>query len=161
MFSLIACIGKNRELGKGGELIFHIKDDMKFFRDATKGHKVVMGRKTWESLPAKLPGRENIVVSSRGVADDSKKPDLVIHDILDFIATNKDAEEEIFVIGGGKIYAEFLPFAQTLYLTEVEAEYDGADTFFPEFDRAKYDREIIMEGKEDDLAFVVSKYQLK
>ena len=157
MFSLIACIGKNRELGKGGELVFHIKDDMKFFRGTTKGHKVVMGRKTWESLPSKLPDRENIVVSSQ----DLEGPDLVVHNISEFIDTYKNTEEEIFVIGGGKIYAEFLPFSSNLYLTEVDAGYEGADTFFPEFDRALYTREIITEGKEDDLAFVISKYQRK
>ena len=63
MCSLIAAIGKNNELGKNGQLVFHIKDDMQFFRDTTKGHIVVMGRKTWDSLPKKLPDRKNIVVS--------------------------------------------------------------------------------------------------
>ena len=63
MISLIAAVGKNWELGKNGDLIFHIKEDMKYFKDTTMGHKVVMGRKTWDSLPGKLFGRENIVVS--------------------------------------------------------------------------------------------------
>lgn len=156
MFSLIAAIGKNKELGKNGELVFHIKDDMKFFRDTTKGHKIVMGRKTWESLPGKLPNRTNIVISSR----DFDGPDEIIHDLDDFIAKNKDTEEEVFVIGGGKIYAEFLPIAKNLYLTEIDADAD-ADTYFPDFDKNNYDKQIIMEGKADDLVFVISKYQLK
>ena len=67
MISIIAAIGKNNELGRGGDLVFHIPEDMRYFKDTTTGHKVVMGRKTWESLPHKLPGRENIVVSSRDV----------------------------------------------------------------------------------------------
>ena len=157
MFSLIACVGKNRELGKGGDLVFHIKDDMKFFRETTNGHKIVMGRKTWESLPGKLPGRTNIVVSSQ----DFEGPDLIIHDISEFIAENKDTDEEIFVIGGGRIYAEFLPAADKLYLTEVNAEDERADVFFPDFDKFKYEKTIIKEGKADDLDFVISLYQLK
>ncbi|MBQ6409803.1 dihydrofolate reductase [Candidatus Saccharibacteria bacterium] len=156
MFSLIAAIGKNRELGKGGELIFHIKEDMKFFRETTSGHKIVMGRKTWESLPGKLPNRTNIVISSR----DFEGPDEIIHNLDDFIAKNKDTEEEVFVIGGGKIYAEFLPVAKKLYLTEVNAENQEADTYFPEFDKNQYTKQLIKEGKDDDLAFAISLYQL-
>lgn len=157
MFSLIACIGKNRELGKKGDLIFHIKDDMKFFREMTSGHKITMGRKTWESLPGKLPNRVNIVVSGR----DFEGPDEVIHDISEFIDKNRDSEEEIFVIGGGKIYAEFLPVAKKIYLTEVDAEDAEADTFFPEFDKFKFDKQIIKKGQENDLNFTISLYQLK
>lgn len=157
MFSLIACIGKNRELGKGGELIFHIKDDMKFFKETTTGHKVVMGRKTWESLPFKLPNRNNIVISSR----DFEGPDEIVHDADEFIAKNKDTKEEIFVIGGGKIYAEFLPVASKLYLTEVDAEDAAADTFFPEFDKLNFAQTVIKEGKENDLAFTISEYTKK
>ena len=155
MFSLIACIGKNRELGKKGELVFHIKEDMRFFRETTMGHKVVMGRKTWESLPSKLSGRNNIVISRH----DFEGPDEIIHDAADFISKNKDTEEEIFVIGGGMVYFEFLKYARNLYLTEVDAEPE-ADSFFPDFDKNNYARELIKEGKADDLDFVISKYTL-
>lgn len=155
MFSIIAAIGENRELGKKGDLIFHLKDDMKFFRETTSGHKIVMGRKTWESLPGKLKNRTNIVVSSR----DFEGPDEIVHDVTDFIAKNKDTDEEIFVIGGGKIYAEFLPYVSRMYLTEVFKEDSEADTFFPEFDKNKFTRKMIKEGKENDLAFAISLYQ--
>ena len=157
MFSLIAAIGKNRELGKKGDLIFHIKEDMKFFKETTSGHKIVMGRKTWESLPGKLPNRTNIVISSQ----DIEGPDEVIHDLDGFIDKNKDTDEEIFVIGGGKIYAEFLPVASKLYLTEVDEEDSTADTFFPEFDKLNFVQTIIKEGKENDLAFTISEYTKK
>lgn len=156
MFSIISCIGKNRELGKDSNLVFHIKDDMKFFRETTTGHKIVMGRKTWESLPSKLKNRTNIVISSRNF----EGPDEILHDFSDFIAKNKDTDEEIFIIGGGKIYKEFLPYCKNLYLTEVDADAD-ADTYFPEFDKNLYEKTLIKEGKADDLAFVISKYQLK
>lgn len=157
MFSLIAAVGKNMELGKNGELIFHIKEDMEFFKESTKGHKIVMGRKTWESLPGKLPNRTNIVISRH----DFEGPDEIIHDLDDFITKNKGTDEEIFIIGGGMIYVEFLPYASKLYLTEVDAEDSEADAYFPDFDKNKYEKTIIKKGTADDLAFVISKYQLK
>jgi dihydrofolate reductase len=154
-FSLIAAVGKNRELGKGQDLVFHLKEDMKFFRETTDGHKVVMGRKTWESLPHKLPNRTNIVISRHDV----KGADEHVSDIPDFIAKNQDTDEEIFIIGGGSIYAEFLPYAKTLYLTEINSVKD-ADVFFPEFDKTKYSREILKKGKENELDYSIVKYQL-
>ncbi len=157
MFSLIAAIGKNRELGARGKLLFHIKDDLRFFKTTTMGHKIVMGRKTWDSLPGKLPGRENIVVSRHPV----EGADLSISDLPAFIAKHATSDEEIFVIGGGTIYAEFLPYAQHLYLTKIDAATPDADTFFPDFNSSNYTREIIKKGSQDDLAYVIAKYTKK
>lgn len=157
MISLIAMIGKNKELGREGRLIFKIPEDMKYFKEVTMGHKVLMGRKTWESLPGKLQGRENIVASHREVDG----ADEVIADLGQFIEENKDTEEEIFVIGGGMIYAKALPYAKRLYLTEVDAEDPGADVFFPKFDSEQYDREIVGEGEEGKLKYVFAKYNKK
>ncbi len=156
MFSLIAAIGQNHELGKNNQLIFHIKDDMKYFRETTTGHKIVMGRKTWESLPGKLPNRENIVISH----SDFDGPDLIIHDLDKYIQKYQNTDEEIFIIGGASIYSAFLPFARHLYLTEVAATEPSADVFFPEFDQSKYSRELIKKGKENDLAFSIVKYTI-
>lgn len=157
MFSIIAAIGKNRELGKNSRLIFHIKEDMRFFRTTTLNHKVVMGHKTWDSLPGKLKDRENIVIS-RGEIPGA---DLVVHDLPAFIAANENTPEEIFVIGGAMVYNEFLKHAKNLYLTEVDAEDEEADTFFPAFDPENYEKTILQEGKEDDLTFAFTKYTLK
>ena len=154
MISLIAAIGKNRELGKDGDLVFHIKEDMKYFKETTMGHKVLMGRKTWESLPGKLPGRENIVVSRHEVPG----ADMVIHDLGEFLRENAESEEEIFVIGGGMVYFEALPYARNLYLTEVDVEVKDADTFFPEFDKSLYEKKIIKKGQHDDLTYTFVKY---
>ncbi len=154
MFTIIAAIGKNNELGKNNDLIFHIKEDMKFFREKTTGHKVVMGFNTWKSLPGKLKNRENIVISY----DDVNGPDLVIKDIAKFIKENKDTDEEIFIIGGGMIYREFLPYAKTLYLTEVEKTDLSATIFFPNFDKSEYQRKIIKKGSENDLDFQIVHY---
>lgn len=157
MFSIIAAIGKNRELGKDGDLVFHIKEDMKYFRDTTKGHKIVMGRKTWESLPGKLPDRENIVISRHPVDD----ADVTITDLDEFIAQNENTDEEIFVIGGGMVYATFLDHAKNLYLTEINAPAPTADTFFPDFDKSKFKKTIIKKGSEDDLTYAFAKYTKK
>lgn len=157
MISLIAAIGKNWELGKNDDLIFHIKEDMKYFKNTTTGHKVIMGRKTWESLPGKLKDRENIVASRKEI----EGADQTIHDLTKFLQENADTQEEIFVIGGGMVYFASLPYAEHIYLTEVDADDSDADTFFPEFDKTKYTKEIIKEGKENDLTYVFAKYTKK
>ena len=157
MFSIIACIGKNRELGHGNELVFHIKEDMQFFRETTSGHPVVMGRKTWDSLPGKLKNRENIVISRH----DFEGPDRIVHNLEEFVKCHKNAEEEFFIIGGGSIYEAFLPYATHLYLTEVDADAPDADVFFPKFDQSKYSRKVIKKGKDHDLVYSISKYTIK
>ena len=159
-FSLIACIGKNRELGKNNDLIFHFKEDMRFFRETTSGHVVVMGYNTWLSLNRKaLPNRKNYVVSPFEIKDLPNN----IEQVFDFEAyakENQNTDEEIFIIGGAKTYEDFLPYAKTLYLTEVEAEADGADVYFPDFsDFAKHaDKEELAQFSDKGTKFVINKY---
>nr|MDD5838297.1 dihydrofolate reductase [Eubacteriales bacterium] len=137
--SMIAAVGKNLELGKNNDLIWHFREDMKFFKDTTMGHTVVMGRKTFESLPKALPGRKNIVISSN--AEYQAQGATVVTSVEEALQIADN--EEIFVIGGGKIYAEFLPYADKLYLTEIDAECEDADTYFPQFNKSEYIKEII------------------
>lgn len=137
--SMIAAVGKNLELGKNNDLIWHFKEDMKFFKDTTMGHTVVMGRKTFESLPKALPGRKNIVISSN--AEYQAQGATVVTSVEEALQIADN--EEIFVIGGGKIYAEFLPYADKLYLTEIDAECADADIYFPQFNKSDYIKEII------------------
>lgn len=137
--SMIAAVGKNLELGKNNNLIWHFKEDMKFFKDTTMGHTVVMGRKTFESLPKALPGRKNIVISSN--AEYQAQGATVVTSVEEALQIADN--EEIFVIGGGKIYDEFLPYADKLYLTEIDAECADADTYFPQFNKSEYIKEII------------------
>ena len=134
--SLIAAIGKNNELGIDNHLLWHLKEDMKFFRETTANKTIIMGRKTFESLPGLLKGRKHIILSS----NESYKVDgaTIMHtkeEIIDYI---KKTDEECFIIGGAKIYKEFLPYCKYLYLTLVDLEKE-ADTFFPEFDKTEYD----------------------
>lgn len=154
MFSIIAAIGKNNELGKNNQLIFHIKEDMEFFRDTTTDHKVVMGYNTWNSLPSKLKNRENIVISYHNFPG----PDSVVCDIDDFIAKHQDTPEEIFIIGGGSIYSQFLPHAKYLYLTEIDASIDDADVFFPDFNKSNYTKQLIKKGSDHGLEYSIIKY---
>ncbi len=147
--SLILSVGKNNEIGRGNDLIWHFHTDMKFFRETTTGNTVIMGRKTFESLPKVLPNRRNIVISS----DQALKIDgaEVVHSVEEALDAAKG--DTIFVIGGGKIYAEFLPFADQIYLTEIDAECPDADTFFPQFDKSLYTREVLAEHEENGIAF--------
>lgn len=147
--SLILSVGKNNEIGRGNDLIWHFHADMKFFRETTTGNTVVMGRKTFESLPKVLPNRKNIVITS----DKNLKIDgaVVVHSIDEAL---KEAENDnIFVIGGGNIYAQFLPLANKIYLTEIDAQCPDADTFFPEFDKSLYTRTVLGENEENGIKF--------
>ncbi len=135
--SLIAAIGKNRELGKGNSLLWNVPEDMKHFRDTTRGHTVIMGRKTYESIGRPLPNRVNIVVS-RSV--DYKVPEGVLKAIFIEEAleiARKLEQSEIFIIGGAQIYALALPYADKLYLTVVDKEFPDADAFFPDYSKFK------------------------
>ena len=155
MFSIIAAVGKNRELGKKGDLIFHIKEDMKFFKETTSGHTVVMGTKTWQSLPKKLPNRKNIVVTSAPI----EGPDECVTNLEEYIASNENTPEEIFMIGGGSIYTQFINHAKRNYLTEINGEDSEADVFFPDFDKTKYQRTVLQTGTSDDLSYTMCKYE--
>lgn len=147
MLTCIAAIGKNRELGKDNQLIWHLPKDLKFFRTMTKGHTIVMGRKTFESLPGLLPGRHHIVISRSNPSLPEEVE--IFSSIEDFLQAYQESEEEIFVIGGAAIYKQLLPYCERLLLTEIDASYD-ADVFFPEFDKDKYKRTVLSDIEEND-----------
>jgi dihydrofolate reductase len=133
--SIIAAIGKNRELGKDNRLLWHISEDLKRFKRITAGHPVIMGRKTFESLGKPLAGRINIIITR----DESytAKGSLVCHSLVEAVSKAKEIErEEIFIIGGGQIYNQAINIADKLYLTIVDGEYE-ADTFFPDYSSFK------------------------
>ena len=130
MLSIIVAVAGNRAIGKDNQLLWHLPEDMRYFRETTRGKPVIMGRKTWESLPEKfrpLPGRRNIVVS--------RNPDYVAAG-AELAASLDDAvrlaghDGEVFVIGGETIYRQALPLADRLYLTEIREAVEG-DAFFP------------------------------
>lgn len=156
--TMIAAIGQNNELGKDNTLIWHFPQDLKFFRNQTKGHTIIMGRKTFESLPGMLPKRHHIVISR-------SNPDLpeaveVFSSIEAFLEKYKDVDEEIFVIGGAQIYSQMLKYANRLLLTEIEQSYD-ADAFFPAFDSSQYDKKILSDITENGVHYNHIEYTRK
>lgn len=130
MISLIAAIGKKNELGKKNTLLWNMPADMKHFRETTRGHTVIMGQKTFESIGSPLPNRKNIVVTRN---ENFKHPGVEISFSLeDTLAQYEDEPEEVFVIGGGEIYRQSIEKAKKLYITHIDMEDKDADTFFPE-----------------------------
>lgn len=139
MLNIIACISKkHRAIGYQNRLLYAIPSDMTRFRMLTTGHTIIMGRKTFESLPnGALPNRRNIVISKtiEQIAGCE-----VYTSLEEALAARKEAaEDECFIIGGASIYEQALPFADKLYLTIVEKEPEHADTFFPEINPAEWE----------------------
>lgn len=158
MFSIIAAIGKNRELGKNGDLIWHLPNDLKFFKEQTSGKKVFMGKRTFESLPKKLPNREHFVLTDKDIKDEGIT---LVWNLDKYIKENVDTEDEIFVIGGGMVYSQMLPYAKRLILTEIEAECKDADTYFPDFNKYAWDRRIISSNSDNGINYNHVEYTRK
>ena len=144
MFSIIACISKvHRAIGYKNRLLYAIPSDMTRFRMLTTGHTIIMGRKTFESLPnGALPNRRNIVISKTREQITGCE---VCNSLEEALAASKEevgskeASDECFIIGGASIYEQALPFADKLYLTIVEKEPEHADTFFPKINPAEWE----------------------
>jgi len=135
--SIIVAIGKNNEIGKDNNLLWRLSDDLKRFKQITTGHTIVMGRKTFESLPkGALPNRRNIVLTKQDINIEGVE---IVHSkeaLFSIIAP----DEKVFIIGGASIYELFLNDADTMHLTKVNASFD-ADVYFPNF--AEIDWELI------------------
>ncbi len=133
IISVIVAMATNRVIGSNDRIPWqgHLRSDMDYFRDTTMGHPVVMGRKTWESIPAKfrpLPGRRNVAITRQAgfLAEGAE----VVHSPQEALSL-LEGEDEVFFIGGSQVYEEILPCAQRLYITFVEQPFDG-DVLFPE-----------------------------
>ena len=130
MVILIAAAAKNNALGKNNDLIWHLPNDFKRFKALTSGHYIIMGRKTFESFPKPLPNRTHVVITrQKGYQPEGCIVVDSIEEALDISPKNED----VFIIGGGEIYALGLPFAQKIELTRVHDDFE-ADVFFPEID---------------------------
>ena len=157
MISIIAAVGKNNALGRGNDLIWHIKEDLKNFKDLTMGKYIVMGKNTYKSLPRHLEGRKYIVLSS---SLDNIDDGMLFKDFNKLLEFVKNLDEEIMIIGGASIYKLFLPYANKLYLTEIDSE-EQADVYFPKFNKNLYDKEILSENKENDINYKHVLYRRK
>lgn len=144
--SIIVAIAQNFAIGKNNDLLFHLPNDLKRFREITTGHSLIMGRNTLLSLPRwPLPNRRHIVITDK--PDDNFPGCEVVFSIDEAIEKIKD-EKEAFVIGGGMVYRQFYPIAGKLYLTVVNKPFD-ADTFFPEIDFSEWE-ELSREDYSDE-----------
>jgi len=144
---MIAAVGNNFELGKDNQLLCHLPADLKRFKEITSGYSVIMGDKTWESLPIKpLPKRRNIVITLDKNANYNDCE--IVHTLDDAVALVEN-EENAFIIGGATIYKLFIDRIETLYLTRIEADFD-ADVFFPKVDFTQWQmiEEVIYEKDE-------------
>jgi dihydrofolate reductase len=161
MISIIVAIAEDYGIGNKNELLWHVPEDLKRFKKLTFGHTIIMGKKTWESLPKKpLPGRKNIVIT-----DDP-------HETIEFSITAYSIEDslskcgkndEVFIIGGGSIYRQFMPFADRLYITHIHKQ-APADIFFPFIDPDIWEpieKEEHKQDKNNDIPYTYIIYQRK
>lgn len=148
--TMIAAVGRNLELGKGNDLIWHFKEDMYFFREHTIHKPIILGRKTLDSLSRLLPERQHIVLT-RSL---ERFPDsvLVMHSIEELLSYIRQYKEEFMVIGGASIYRQMLPYSDTMLLTEVDAESD-ADVYFPSFKEKDWDSTILSKQEEKGISY--------
>lgn len=158
--ALIVAMGLNHEIGAGNQLIWHLKDDLKMFKDITSGHPVIMGRKTFEAIGKPLPGRVNIVIT-RG--ENQMEGVILAKSLEEALTLAKDApgSDVCFVIGGGQIYAAALPYADTIYITKVQSEFSEADTFFPNVNFDYWDETLLASfpaNERNQYPFEVYKY---
>ena len=146
----IAAMSENLVIGKDNKLLWHIPDDFRHFKETTMGKPIIMGRRTYESIGKALPGRTNIVITTK---PESIQGDVVTASSVDdaISKAQKIAEEtlvdEIFIIGGGQIYAAAMPQVDRIYLTVVHQNFEG-DTFFPKINPAEWTEEIIQSAEE-------------
>lgn len=146
MITLIAAIGKNNELGKNNDLLWHLPGDLKFFKKTTLNHTVIMGYKTYESIGRPLPERRNVVLSNKDVKIDN----IVIYTDMDEMIKNEiKKDEETFIIGGASMYNYFYPLADRMYLTIIDAECPDAEVYFPKINDNEWE-ETILYGNEDN-----------
>lgn len=163
---IIAAIGQNRELGRDNQLLWHLAEDMQFFKETTSRHFVIMGRKSFDSIPKKykpLPNRVNIIIT--------RDPDYMYEECYTFSnlqeaidLANENGEDRVFIIGGGEIYRLALEsgIVDEMFLTEVRASFSDAHIFFPEFEHLHWQKELIRSVVADSLnqfSFDIYHYQ--
>lgn len=137
MLSIIVALAENNAIGKSNNLLWRLPNDLKRFKEITDGNTIIMGRKTFLSLPKVLPNRHHIVLTRDANFTVNHSKVTVIHSLETILEKYLNTPEEVFIIGGGEIYSAFLPYVNKLYLTKIHKNFD-ADTYFPEIDYSKW-----------------------
>ena len=152
MISIIAAIGKNGELGKNNKLIWNLPNDLKFFKEITNNHKIIMGLNTYNSIGKALPNRKNIILT-----DDLNKVEdnnvVKYSNINEMINAELNNEEENFIIGGASLYNYFYNTADKMYLTLIDANDYTADTYFPKINYDEWKQTIIKENEDNGIKY--------
>ena len=130
MIAMIVAMGENHVIGKDNQMPWHLPNDLKWFKQVTGGHSIVMGRKTFESIGKPLPNRQNIILTRQ--SDYQPAGTTTVSSIKE--ALQLAQEEDLFVIGGANVYQQFLPYADRLYITKIHETFEG-DAYFPDFDQ--------------------------
>ncbi len=153
MISIIAAIGKNGELGKNNSLIWHLPGDLKFFKETTKEHKVVMGLNTYNSIGRPLPKRKNIVLVDN--LNKINNNELIVYDNIDKLIKNElQNNEENFIIGGASLYNYFYNIADRMYLTLIDKEDNNADTYFPKIDYSLWKQTELGSNEDNGIKYI-------
>lgn len=138
MLSIIVAAAQNNIIGGDNKLLWHIPDDLKRFKNITSGHTIIMGRKTFESLPGVLPNRKHIIITrDKNYSVDNENVE-VIHSLSQVINTYKNSPEHAFIIGGGEIYKQVIHSVDKIFLTKVFKDFQG-DTTFPQVNPEEFD----------------------
>lgn len=133
--SIIVAVASDGAIGRANDLLWHLPADLKRFKELTTGHTILMGRKTFESLPrGPLPNRRNIIISRSLPA----QPGAEVYPTIQQALVACASDEEVFIIGGGEIYRQLLPNTEQIYLTRVQASFPDAEVFFPELDSTEW-----------------------
>lgn len=147
MLAAIVVVAEDNAIGKNGDLLCHLPADLKHFKNITMGHTIIMGRRTWESLPkGALPGRKNVVITRNA---DFTAPGAEVYHSLEEALSATEQDGDRFIIGGGMLYREAFPLTDVLHLTLLHATFPDADTHFPAFDPAEW-KEISREDHDAD-----------
>lgn len=149
--AIIAAVGRNRAIGRNGTMPWHLSEDLRRFKRLTKGHTVLMGRKTWDSLGKPLVDRRNVVITKRSI------PTVETYPSVDAALEAVEGDDLVFVIGGGEIYTQLLPKADRLYLTIVD-QLPDADTFFPPYEHL-LGSHFTLVAKEEHEGYVFEDYE--
>lgn len=147
MISLLFAMDRNNLIGRNNDLPWHLPKDLRFFKEKTLGNTIIMGRKTFESIGFPLPKRENIVITS---ASELEKEVTCISSVDTIMEWNKmNPEKEYFVIGGGRLFEQVLPFTDRMYITLIDEAFEG-DTYFPEISYADWEETSKVKGEKDE-----------
>ncbi len=159
--SIIVAIASNNAIGKDNDLLWHISKDLKRFKEITKGHNIIMGKRTYFSLPIRpLPNRTSIVITD--VADEQIDNCIMAYSIDDAVS-KMDSTKENFIIGGGSVYDQFMPLADKLYLTRVHKDFE-ADTFFSEISLNEWEltyEQLVDDDPQNDFTYTFEIYKRK